>query len=352
MRFAGRLFLVLLTLILIALPDHTYANSANDPGVIPEFSAIDTSKMRVGTPVIIVYGLGIADPATGEWPRLVTATGTIQAINEQRLLLAQKGRDLPQRIELQRIKRLELLDPSDSLAEEAQGVTLYFPDHRVMGSMDEADQNETSTPERKDEGLKMMQGESGNAVQDSAFLSIADTLSVRIEDNKGALERISGKLGAGAAGASLLFWVGGMIGTRIDEYYGHCRGWFPINEQHASQEDSCADIAGFLGASTGWVLGASIGVSMVEPNDRFTHSLVGSLGGLVTCGLLTLISDGTLWPSMVAGPIVGSTVASEWSRHTGLSGKSDIAAGKARRFSIGLGSGPKGEIAGVLRLRF
>ena len=211
------------------------------------------------------------------------------------------------------------------------------------------------------ERLKMMQGDSVNAVQGSAILSIVDTLdtlSVSIEDNKGALhnkgalQRISGKLGGGAVGASLLFWVGGVLGTRIDEHYGQCRGWFPINEQYASQSDSCSDIASLLGATTGWVLGASIGVSMLEPNDRFSHSLVGSLGGLVTCGLLTLISSGTLWPSMVAGPIIGSIVASEWSRHAGLSGKSDIAPGKGRRFSIGLGSASNGDLAGVLRLRF
>ena len=264
MRFDGRHLLVLLTLVLSAFPDHTSANSANDPGVTPESSAIDTTKVRVGTPVLIVYGLGIADPATGEWPRLATATGTIQAINEQRLLLAQIGQDLPQRIDLQRIKRLDSLDPSDPLAEEAQGVTLYSSDDRVIGNTDEAGRIETSTPEGVNEaGL--------------------DTL--------GTGKRVLLKLILGT-GAGLLSGIGVpflLAGSGLaDGYYAFGLGW-PIGLT-----------AGVVGS-----------ISLADPKDRLFPTLVGSAAAMVASAIL--FEDSYAGASLLIVPTTAA-VTSELSR--------------------------------------
>ena len=75
------------------------------------YETIDTSRVRVGASVTIAYGLGYRDPLSGEWHRLDTARGTIQAIDEQRLLLAVEGRDFPQRIDLERMQSWGLASP-------------------------------------------------------------------------------------------------------------------------------------------------------------------------------------------------------------------------------------------------
>lgn len=76
----------------------------------PSPSPVDTSKVRVGASVTIVYGLGLRDPVSGEWPRLARAKGTIQAVDGERLLLALEGRDSVQRIDLERIQGFDLPD--------------------------------------------------------------------------------------------------------------------------------------------------------------------------------------------------------------------------------------------------
>ena len=296
MRFAGRHLLVLLTLILSAFPDHTSANSANDPGVTPESSAIDTTDMRVGAPVVIVYGLGIADPATGEWPRQATATGTIQAINEQRLLLAQKGPNSPQRIDLQRIKRFEL-DPSGPVAEEPQ---LH---------------SETAALTFRTSVASNAQGSSvGSTSWGITETSTSDSSRVRRSSNLGTDKRILLKLGNGVLLGSLVGPIsGGILG--------------------ASFGNSLAGVV--FGLVYIHPVGTALGVARIDssPYDQFKFALSGSvIGSLVAHGLapvtpFTYYDDlWRAWPLLVSPPVM-ATLLSEWLRPKPPD---------TRRFSIGL----------------
>ena len=277
MRFVGSPFLVLLTLILSALPDHTYANSANDPGITPESSAIDTSKMRVGTPVVIVYGLGIADPTTGEWPKLATATGTIQAINEQRLLLAQKGQDLPQRIDLQRIKRLNFLDPSEEKS-HTRGETLPpFPSSTTR--------SETMADDRL------------SAIRPAAM---------------GSVSRIGRKLGSGV----VLGWIGLMGGILILGLTADCP-----DSDNGDFMYGCGWESVPRSASIAYPVASAYGVSLPDPDSRFIPALVGSIAGLALSRPADLVSLNlaqidSRWEaySLFLYPVVGAVAASEFWR--------------------------------------
>ena len=263
MRFAESLFLVLLTLILSALPDHTFANAVNDPGVTPESSAIDTSRMRVGTSVVIVYGLGIADPTTGEWPKLVTATGTIQAINEQRLLLAQEGLDLPQRIELQRIQRLAV--PDLHAAQLHSG------------------------------GVKKMESESERADQPGQI-----PLRERTTERPGM--RVAGKLIRGVLTGYLVSIPGRAIGGQLDPPCSEGGVPCPWFWQDGST----------MGGAIAYSVGTAFAVSSKDPQDRFICALFGSLAGLG--GSIWYTSHGEFWPSLFIFPLLSGVLASEWSR--------------------------------------
>lgn len=100
----------LAALILSAWPAQARASSDGGSEVTRNPSPVDTSNVRVGAAVTIVYGLGFRDPLSGEWPRLARAKGTIQAVDGERLLLALEGRDSVQRIDLERIQGFDLTD--------------------------------------------------------------------------------------------------------------------------------------------------------------------------------------------------------------------------------------------------
>lgn len=88
-------------------------------------------------------------------------------------------------------------------------------------------------------------------------------------------------------------------------------------------------------------LGTAIGVSKIDPHDRFIASLGGSVVGLIGGIGLTSISK-VLFPSLLVGPIIGATIMSEWSRKPP----------QARRVSVGLIPDPKGGLSAVATLRF
>lgn len=206
---------------------------------------------------------------------------------------------------------------------------------------------EASEIDSSRKGHVQTQADSGYA--SGGFQATPDTVSVKTEDRSGGTRRVSGKLLRGLVGGYVFLLAGTLIGAGIDGYYGKCRGLFPTNEQHDSENGKlCADVGAFIGASTGWVLGTPIGVSMLEPNDRFIHTLGGSLGGLVTSGWLTIMSAGTLWPSMVVAPVIFATLASEWSRHAELSRRPL----EPPRFSLGLAPDRRGGLSAVSTLRF
>ena len=88
-------------------------------------------------------------------------------------------------------------------------------------------------------------------------------------------------------------------------------------------------------------LGTAIGVSKVDPHDRFIASLGGSVVGLIGGIGLTSISK-VLFPSLLVGPIIGATLASElWRKPP-----------QARRISVGLIPDSRGSLSAVATLRF
>ena len=101
------------------------------------------------------------------------------------------------------------------------------------------------------------------------------------------------------------------------------------------------ELAGILAVSIGYSLGTAIGVSKIDPHDRFITSLGGSALGLIGGFVLTSASE-VLFPSLFVGPVIGATAMSEWSRKPP----------QARRVSVGLVPDPRGHLSAVATLRF
>ena len=99
--------------------------------------------------------------------------------------------------------------------------------------------------------------------------------------------------------------------------------------------------ASILLMSIGYSLGTAIGVSDIDPHDRFIASLGGSAVGLIGGIGLTSISK-VLFPSLLVGPIIGATIMSELSRKPP----------QARRVSVGLVPAPNRGLSAVATLRF
>ena len=79
-------------------------------GVVLEAGEIDSGKVRVGAFAEVVYGKGKRDPVSGEWEKLVTASGYIKAVGAEGLTL---GRGLwKERIAFARIQKLLLAKSS------------------------------------------------------------------------------------------------------------------------------------------------------------------------------------------------------------------------------------------------
>ena len=101
-----------------------------------------------------------------------------------------------------------------------------------------------------------------------------------------------------------------------------------------------------LGSCIGNMVGAAIGVSLVDPQDNFRitlgHSLAGSVVGLLGGIGLTAASKGTLWPSLFVGPVAMATAWSERSRQPP----------QARRVSFGLSPTLNGGLSASATLHF
>ncbi len=63
----------------------------------------------------------------------------------------------------------------------------------------------------------------------------------------------------------------------------------------------------------GYTVGAAVGVSRMDPHDRFIPVLGGSAAGLLAGVYLTAAKD-TLWPALFACPVLTATMVSEWFR--------------------------------------
>lgn len=115
--------------------------------------------------------------------------------------------------------------------------------------------------------------------------------------------RIANKLAAGALlGSAGAFLLGSLGATGC------------------SSGDTFCGVGVLLGMVIGYPVATAVGVSMVDPHDRFLLSLGGSVGGLVVGSIivpnnLALINSlWELWPLFV-GSTVGATWASEWFRN-------------------------------------
>jgi hypothetical protein len=109
-----RFLLTAIPLVFMVHPSH--ADTARDPaealgaGVVLEAGQIDSSRVAVGTFAVVIYGQGEQHPVSGEWESLETVRGYIQAVDAETLTLA-LGRDgLPERIAVDRIQTLLLVD--------------------------------------------------------------------------------------------------------------------------------------------------------------------------------------------------------------------------------------------------
>lgn len=144
--------------------------------------------------------------------------------------------------------------------------------------------------------------------------------------------RIVGKLVGGVLGGGLFALAGGAVGINV----GDC-----------PSDASFCDLENFLiGGWFGYIVGLPVGMHQMDPYDRFTYSLAGSLiGGAASLAVFIMVEDETaenLWPALVICPLVGTTIMSEFFRKPP----------EARRVSISLLPGLKGRVSAVATLRF
>ncbi len=173
----------------------------------------------------------------------------------------------------------------------------------------------------------LMAGEVLQADEIDRLKETTDTLSVKKENPS---RRIVGKLVGGVLGGGLFALAGGATATAI----GDC----PEDATFCKLGNSV------IGGWFGYLVGVPIGMNRIDPQDRFTYSLAGSLmGGAASLVLLTdeELAE-KLWPAFVISPLVGAAIMSELFRKPL----------ENRRVSIGLLPGPKGRVSAVATLRF
>ncbi len=156
-----------------------------------------------------------------------------------------------------------------------------------------------------------------------------DTLSVKKENLS---RRIVGKLAGGVLGGALFALAGGAASAAISD----CK----------EDQTYCKLGNSLIGGWFGYLVGVPIGMNRMDPHDRFTYSLAGSLmGGAASLVVFTMVGDQTaekLWPALVISPLVSAAIMSEFFRKPP----------ESRRVSIGLLPGPKGQLSAVATLRF
>ena len=144
--------------------------------------------------------------------------------------------------------------------------------------------------------------------------------------------RIAKKLTGGVLGGALFALAGGAASAAISD----C----------TEDETFCKLGDSLIGGWFGYLIGLPIGMNRMDPHDRFTYSLTGSLiGGAASLAVFTMVEDETaenLWPTLVICPLIGAAVMSEVFRKPL----------ENRRVSIGLLPGPKGRVSAVATLRF
>ena len=211
---------------------------------------INSSTVAVGAFVVVVYGQGEQHPTSGEWAKLDTARGYIKAVNQRRLIVGLEPDGWSKWIALEHTQSLVLVgSPSPDAIARA---------------------NALATASIK-----------------SATVTTPFLRSGTRDDTKGSGKRIAFKLVSGT-----LSGIGVSLGGLFLSSGAGVRGWGPI----------------IWSVLIGYPVGSAIGVSLVDPHDRFIHSLIGSLLGVVVAASAT--SD----INLLVFPPICATLASEMYR--------------------------------------
>ena len=216
----------------------------------------------------------------------------------------------------------------DSLSEKTKAVKRYYI--RPGGP--------PTLEEEKEKFFRQLR-ERGKPKTSVIIKTPVDSLEVKNEKadirigKKLAYGALSG-LGAGAVGGAMGFALGYEDCSNCGDDPGGC--------------DFCG-MGALLGSlfigSIGYSIGTAVGVSRVDPYDSYIMSLGGSVVGFIGGLGLTSASSGMLWPFLLVCPVVGATLASEWSRSLNPSDK------KLPLF-MNLVPDPRGRLSAVATLRF
>lgn len=253
---------------------------------------IDSSTVDVGAFVVVIYGQGERQPGSGVWTQLDTARGYLKAIDPRRLTVGLEPDGWSKWIALGRVQTLSFISaPLSAAVGDGAEHMRRFPVQ--TGREDEMD------PDKR----------------------------VALKLSYGALGGVSG----GALGAV----VGFALGSYGDK---NCGG----------NDDPFCGAGGVFGSvivgSIGYSIGTAVGVSRVDSHDLFGAALIGSVVGLAG-GIGLVSASELLLPSLFIGPVVGATLASEWSRSLNPSGKK-------LPFFMNLVPDSRGRLAAIATLRF
>ena len=256
---------------------------------------IDNSTVDVGAFVVVVYGQGERHPVSGAWAKLDTVRGSIKAVDSRRLIVGLAPDGWSQWIALEHIQTLSLIGAPLLVASDITERVGKFPVQE--GNIDQMDPD----------------------------------------------KRVAQKLTYGALwGAG-----GGAIGAVVGLALGSLEDCSDCPHGHNCDLCGLGPIVGslFVG-SIGYSIGTAVGVSRVDPHDFFGASLVGSVVGFAGgIGLMSASGSELLFPSLFIGPIVGATLASEWSRSLNPSDKK-------LPFFMNLVPDPRGGLSAIATLRF
>lgn len=160
----------------------------------------------------------------------------------------------------------------------------------------------------------------------------------------GSGKRVAQKLISGAIVGGVVGGTGGLAGLGVGLGIEDCSDC-----PHGHNCDLCGlgpIVGSLIVGSIGCSIGTAVGVSRADPHDLFGASLIGSVVGFIGgIWLVSATESELLLPSLFIGPIVGATLASEWSRSLNPSGK------KLPLF-MNLVPDPRGRFSAIATLRF
>ena len=297
----------LISVLWVVSPVCAELASAEVGEVVLEAGEISSRTVAAGARVMVVHGRGERHPASGEWTRLDTLAGYVQAVDAGTLVLAREGDLRQQRISLDRIQRL------------------------VMGG--------TILPEAAFDRVRPQLWRPPGSGRAGGGQGVVGQSESREGERS---HRIARKLGAGALGGCLVGSLVGVVAGSVAADEGE-------GDDGILEMDALTTL--FFG-TMGYTVGAAVGVSWRDPQDGFVPTMAGSGAGLVAgavmIGRINLNAYASLNESLrelwtlYALPVVFATFASEWSR--------DLP--EDRRLSLGLSPTPGRGWSAAAALRF